>query len=252
MADSTNHYSIFFDFIEAYLPTGFLNISPEDRLVQQIEELMRKHDQFFTLINLDRIKFVFTSKGGMQFIGIASGQLSLSHFNAAVHPDDLDILTWANSQVFKIGGEIFEIEQGSAMVSCTLRLAYPSGNFVHVFMQDYIFCAPGPHKAAFGLRVITNVDSYKLKNIRSHQYEGSDISLFRFPDAELLKIATVFSKREIEILKLIELGLSSKEIADKLFLSAHTVNTHRSNILKKAGKEHIADLIYELKGKGML
>lgn len=41
------------------------------------------------------------------------------------------------------------------------------------------------------------------------------------------------SAREEEILVLISNGLSSAEIADRLFISCHTVNTHRKNILRK-------------------
>lgn len=45
--------------------------------------------------------------------------------------------------------------------------------------------------------------------------------------------ATKLTKREVEILKLSGQGLSNKEIAEKLFLSLHTVYTHRKNIMKK-------------------
>ncbi len=41
------------------------------------------------------------------------------------------------------------------------------------------------------------------------------------------------SSREREIIALIAKGLSNKEIADKLFLSTHTVTTHRRNIMSK-------------------
>jgi len=41
------------------------------------------------------------------------------------------------------------------------------------------------------------------------------------------------SKREYQILKEIELGLSNKEIADKLFLSESTIKTYVSNLLVK-------------------
>jgi two-component system response regulator NreC len=67
-----------------------------------------------------------------------------------------------------------------------------------------------------------------------------------------LQIGHGFSEREFEIIKLIAAGLSSKEIAEKLFVSVFTVNTHRSNILEKSGKATLADLIYELKEKGLL
>lgn len=41
------------------------------------------------------------------------------------------------------------------------------------------------------------------------------------------------TKRQIEILKHVKEGKLSKEISDKLYISVHTVNTHRQKILKK-------------------
>jgi len=49
--------------------------------------------------------------------------------------------------------------------------------------------------------------------------------------------------REIEIIKLVAEGKSAKEIADQLFLSLHTVDTHRRNILTKLKLKNIADLV---------
>ena len=76
-------------------------------------------------------------------------------------------------------------------------------------------------------------------------------SYFKYPDEELLKKGNIFSTREFEIIVLIRSGLSSEEIAEKLFLSVHTVNTHRRNILEKSGKESISELIYDLTERGM-
>lgn len=50
------------------------------------------------------------------------------------------------------------------------------------------------------------------------------------------------SAREIEILILLCKGYSSSEIAAQLYLSAHTVNTHRRNILKKTGCKRSSQL----------
>lgn len=41
------------------------------------------------------------------------------------------------------------------------------------------------------------------------------------------------SSREVDVLKCVVLGMSNKEIADKLFISIHTVITHRKNITAK-------------------
>ena len=51
------------------------------------------------------------------------------------------------------------------------------------------------------------------------------------------------SLREIEIIKLIKEGLSSKEIAARLHISSRTAEVHRHNILKKLGLKNTASLI---------
>jgi DNA-binding CsgD family transcriptional regulator len=61
-----------------------------------------------------------------------------------------------------------------------------------------------------------------------------------------------FSAREFQIIQLAGESLSSEQIAEKLFLSTHTVNTHRRNILKKTGQANISDLILLLKEQGLL
>ncbi len=51
------------------------------------------------------------------------------------------------------------------------------------------------------------------------------------------------SQRETEIVQLIAEGLTGREIAGKLFLSHHTVSTHRKNILKKLRVNSTSELI---------
>jgi DNA-binding NarL/FixJ family response regulator len=51
------------------------------------------------------------------------------------------------------------------------------------------------------------------------------------------------SKKEKEIIKLINAGLQSKEIAEKLFISKTTVDTHRRNIHRKLKTTNSGDLI---------
>ena len=51
------------------------------------------------------------------------------------------------------------------------------------------------------------------------------------------------SNRETEIISLISDGLSNKQIAEKLFLSVHTVTTHRKKIMSKLGVNNTAGLV---------
>jgi DNA-binding NarL/FixJ family response regulator len=74
----------------------------------------------------------------------------------------------------------------------------------------------------------------EIKDILSAQMMVSDAAQ---PDLNSLSL------REIDIIKLIKSGLSSKEIAGKLMLSIRTVEVHRHNILKKLKLNNTAALI---------
>ena len=245
-------YSIFFDFIESYLPSGFLKINPDDPIVLKLEELTAENDQYFQVFDVGQMKFLFTSKRIFQMIGVTSEEINPGHYTLLIHPDDEERLGQARARVYKMERDIFQAQKGSALTSYNLRIRNSDGNYNNLFVQDYMFFSPIPYKAVFLIQVITNIDWYKMKKDRFHHYAGNDLSLFRFPDQKLMETGPDLSFREFEIIRLIEAGLGSKEIADKLFLSIHTVNTHRSNILGKSGKLQISELIYDLKENGLL
>ena len=51
------------------------------------------------------------------------------------------------------------------------------------------------------------------------------------------------SNREIDVLREVVKGLTNQEVADKLFLSVHTVMTHRKNITRKLGIKTVSGLM---------
>lgn len=55
------------------------------------------------------------------------------------------------------------------------------------------------------------------------------------------------SNREIDVLVALAKGLTNKEISDRLFISVHTVITHRKNIIRKTGIKSVSGLtVYAL------
>lgn len=73
-------------------------------------------------------------------------------------------------------------------------------------------------------------------------YMSLDINLST-ADKEEMDNIPVISSREKEILLLIADGLTNPQIAAKLFLSLHTVDSHRKNILTKFSVNNTASLI---------
>jgi len=62
----------------------------------------------------------------------------------------------------------------------------------------------------------------------------------------------MITKRESEILKLIADGLTNQEIADQLFISIFTVDTHRKNLLLKFNAKNTATLVKIVVSKGII
>lgn len=67
-----------------------------------------------------------------------------------------------------------------------------------------------------------------------------------------METATVLSQREREVLQLVADGLTNGEIAEKLFTSKRTVETHRQNILEKTAAKNTAALVRYAAGHGWL
>ena len=57
------------------------------------------------------------------------------------------------------------------------------------------------------------------------------------------KIFACLTKREKMIITMVANGKSSKEIAEELFISIHTVHTHRKNIIQKTECQSFANLL---------
>lgn len=62
-------------------------------------------------------------------------------------------------------------------------------------------------------------------------------------DNSRLQRSYFLSEREKQVLKLIANGFTSKEISKTLFLSFHTVTTHRKNICKKLKVNKVSDVV---------
>ncbi len=56
-------------------------------------------------------------------------------------------------------------------------------------------------------------------------------------------MSNTLSQREIEILRLISWEKTTREMANQLFLSDHTINTHRKNIMMKLKVSNAAGLV---------
>ncbi len=115
------------------------------------------------------------------------------------------------------------------------------------------------------------IDGYLLKNSSKEElidtiekvsggekYFSSDITLSLLAEdntkmeKDSLAKGINLTTREVEIIKLIAEGFTNKEIGQKLFISHRTVDTHRTNLMKKLEVNNVAGLISYAIKKGIV
>jgi len=252
MMKDRRQYDLFFEFIKTYSLVGFKGVNRHDPLVLALEEMMKNNDQFLSVFDMLRMKTEFVSQGCIQMLGIKPEDLTPYHFKEGTHPDDLKRHELGLVKMFKIAHELFVAKKGEMLISTNFRLRTSTGNYSNQLIQCYFFYSLVPDNTVYLININTDISWCKRIKHGYHYYVGEDLSYFRYPDEELLRTGNVFTNREFEIIRMIQEGLESEQIAEKLFLSKHTINKHRKNILDKTGKTHIAELIYDLHERGLL
>jgi Bacterial regulatory proteins, luxR family len=245
-------YSLFYEFIKTYEPTGFNEIDTESSLMTALEQMMEQNDQYFVIGDILKMKILYTSKRSAAIVGVKSTEMAPNVFFNIMHPDDFERYSLGRLKLFKLAHNLYHSKEGNALTSTNLTIRNPSNKYSSLLFQIYLFYSSAPVETVYSFNVFTNIESHKKLKKQYHYYSGNDLSHFRFPDQELLRIGNVFTNREFEIIKLIESGLNSEQIAEKLFVSLFTINAHRANILKKKNKTAMSEVIYDLKEQGLL
>lgn len=251
MVTERQDYTLFFKFIDTYSSDGFSTIKESDPLIQELEEQTTLNNQFFYFADLLKLKIIFTSKKSLDIIGVHPNDFDPQTIINKTHPDELSRLLNARTKLFEISGDLLTAKKSHFLFSTNIKTQNSQGSYSNILHQLYFFYSE-VNKTVYLINILNNIDWY-IKNKKGfHYYIGDNLSYFKYPNEELLKLGNAFSNREFEIIKMINQGLSTKEIAQRLFISIYTVNTHRKNIISKTEKSKISEIIAELKEYGFL
>lgn len=145
-----------------------------------------------------------------------------------------------------------------------LRANYPNLKVVILSMSDHEKYVSEAFKAGADGYLLKNVSKdeliFALKHVMAGgRYICSELSVRMFVKTSSYSSApenvegfTDFTRRELEVLKLIAEGFTNSEIADKLFTSRRTIEGHRQSLIEKTGVSNSAALIVHAFRNGII
>ncbi|TKC06178.1 LuxR C-terminal-related transcriptional regulator [Pedobacter frigoris] len=178
--------------------------------------------------------------------GLNPGDLTINDILGTLHPDDIGFVIKAED--FLTTFFVNKVGRDKLMrykISYNYRVRLKNGSYVLFNHQALMLSLD--ENGGYGKSLIINTRIDHLGH--TPNYKVSLIGLQGEPSFMNLSIGenasahVSLSKREIEIIKSIAEGLSSQEIADKLFIAESTVKKHRKNILTKAECKNTAQLV---------
>ena len=175
-----------------------------------------------------------------------------------IHPDDQSFVRQAESAIHDYCQQhIARKKIGNYKASYCLRLRTITGNY-HLFQHQSMVLNVDVHGNCIqALNILTNISNISSSNnykVTLFDMKGNNcyIELDIFAQKRVIDILPIFTKRETEIIMLMSHGLKSPEIAEKLFISLHTVKNHRKNILRKSHIHSSSELITRCLHQGLI
>lgn len=199
------------------------------------------------VVDVYKCRYAFASSNFVDLLGYDSHKIATlkrqsDYLESRIHPDDLSQLKQLQVDLGKF---IFNLPIEQRNDYCNIysfRVRNARQQYIRVISKQQVLEQTHNGKAWL---IMGNMD------VAPNQKESPlvDCTVLNLKNGEMFSptllstIQIVLTQREAEILQLIQKGFLSKEIANKLCISIHTVHIHRQNLLHKLGVQNSIEAI---------
>jgi|SRR5690625_960213 len=219
-----------------------LNYTLLDRHIPWLQKMDQMNRSAISVFDMYKKTHVYMSPSYKNRLGLPQEVTEAADgFDQFMTPDDLVMLMKAGYHFLKLMLSRENKNYHQFMLVNDYCIHPPDGKTVRLTEQHSILETDLHDNIWLGLSIITlSADQNVHEPVRSRLVDQEEDMVTEFPESNGFANLTV---REKEILSLISEGLASKQIADRLHVSIHTVNTHRQNIIKKMNVANSAEAI---------
>ncbi len=185
-----------------------------------------------------------------QEIRAGSGNFFLKH----MHPDDLLQHEKAMAHWQQFYFNLSPEDRKYYSTSFDFRLRKKDGRYLRLLQQLVFIEYDTEGNPLYSLEKCTSINHWQKGNEMVLSVIGPQAgkNLIYYPSKELKAGEKgIFTSSELHVLKLLSNGKNSKEAAELLNISFHTVNTHRRNMRRKTGVNSTAALVKIARDMGL-
>nr|WP_321406571.1 LuxR C-terminal-related transcriptional regulator [uncultured Carboxylicivirga sp.] len=218
--------------------------------IKELDQVLPHNSSFFILTNTTFNNFPFVSLNFQRHLGLDPEKMKSEgsrYWLSQVHPDDLPV--WVNMLNDLMQFTMTQIKpEKRRYLSYTwnFRVRKSNGKYVNLYEHQSPMELDEDGKPIVGLghiTVIGNGDEMPIKASVCILNDENEYETIYSRNYSGLALIEEISNRERDIIRLLVLRKSSKEIAQLLHISRHTVDTHRRNILKKLNLKSTGEMV---------
>ncbi len=206
--------------------------------------------QCLYIFHWGRGKIVY-ERGLQKLTGYTIEEYYLEDMMRYIHPDDRYFVSNITKEAVE---HTFETDASeiNTRLFITFRFRKKDGSYIKLLRQTSSYEKDSNGKMISNFSLLTDITFVDSRNRVEWDLTSNQLDLEIFKKKIYSVFRGYFTEREKEIIQGIVQGLTSIEIANILFISKHTVATHRKNILRKAGVNMTSDLIHFCKKNGII
>lgn len=212
-------------------------------------------DQFIYVINYTEGRLIH-ARGFQDVLGYANEDVDIELLYRIFHPEDAPTVARITTAVIQAMTRIRRpLDPFELCLTVDYRVRKANGQYIKVLRQTAVFDTDektGEVISTFSM--CKDISTIKSSNSIGWQVKGRGLDLLDLSALEDLmpKLQYRPTMREMEVIRMLAEGKSSKRIAHELHLSEHTVAAHRRNLLQRTGLKNTAELVSHVKEAGWL
>ena len=212
-------------------------------------------DQFLYVVNYSEGRILF-ARGFSEVLGYKKDEVDIDLLYRIYHPDDAPIVARVTKCVIEAMSRLrHPLDPFELCLTVDYRVRKANGQYIKVLRQTAVFDTdPRTGEVISTFSLCKDISTIKSSNSIGWQMKGRGQELLDLSVLEDLmpKLQYRPTIREMDVIRKLAEGKSSKIIAHELHLSEHTVAAHRRDLLKRTGLKNTTELVRMVQDMGWL